>query len=78
MQVRLLLTNLKMTVRADGAVLHVTRCSSACEGSRPLDGCPSPFPSQLLASEIKQTCLSTNLAGLTTCGRRARGTTHSW
>ena len=69
--------NLKMTVRADCAVFEhsslslsikaLIPCSSgmvgAGAGSWPLDRCPpSPTPSQLPASEIKQTFLSPNLS----------------
>ena len=68
--------NLKMTVRADCAVSANSSLSLSIKtripcfsgmvqeraGSWPLDRCPpSPTPSQLPASEIKQTSLSTNL-----------------
>ena len=80
MLARPLMANLKIIVRDDHAVpacrhpptsVYESSCNpwlSEWGGNRPLDRCPppSPLPTHLLASEIKQTFLSTNLACLLT------------
>ena len=73
MLVRTLMTNLKMTVRDDCAFLHVAPLPTPTvyrgshpllvKGGHPLDKFCHP-PAKLLASEIKQTFLSTSLACL--------------
>ena len=83
MLVRPLMTNLKMTVRDDCAV------SACCPSPTLLVNAFTPYlswwavglwtvvyhpPSQLLASEIRQTFLSTNPAYLLAFERRANGT----
>ena len=80
MLVRLPMTNLKMTVRADYAVsvcsqtLFCIKASPpACQGvgiSLWTDVCPPPHP-PVASSEIKQTFLATNRACLLTFGHRA-------
>ena len=83
-------THLKLTVRADcGFCMYVspprlnlsvtalTPCLSG-RGSRPMDRCLPPSLPQLLASEIKQTFLSTNLGCLLAFEQQAgRAHTHT-
>ena len=88
MLVRPLMTDSKMTVREDCAVSacnpfpHSIYKSShpllVGAGSQSLDRYPPPSPSQLAASEIKQTFLSTNLACLLTFEGQAPNSTHTY
>ena len=86
MLVRPPMTNLKMTVRADCAVpaygpllLSITPFAPLVASWEELafEKMPALLP-ELLASEIKQTFLSTNLAHLLTFEQQAAGTHTFW